>query len=589
MLALTPAPLQTAGERALFDELARWDTGGSVRAAVVASIPLADGPLQRRLSDAVLFVPEGVAVVRVVEVVRQSGVVTASPEGAWTIGPEGAPARSCSSRGGGSTPLDGLMRAGMDTAVRLRRAGLEPGRIARLTVLVGDVTGLVPADGDLGEGDQVCLLDTALAAARASPGPAATPASTTPGSGRRPTCAPPSRRSACTGRGPVGRGAQRRGLPVLARTSCAARSCWPPRRWRPWPPPARLPRPPRPVPPRHRPRRPGAGAGRGTRAAARSPRWATPVAAAQAAAAASASARRTPAPTRDTVAVDGPPRRRTTAASAACSPTASRSPVRPAAPRTVGLRAARRRRQYAPAPSAGAAVVGAGDRRCTTRRSNRRGTGTAAGVAANAAVIAAARGRSSSCSASAAGCLPGRSGRRRRRGAAGGARRRTRARARRPGDVQTVGGGRLHGRGGRGRQHLRRPRLRPARAFLQTTTAPACPGRSTRRELDGQAGRRLGHPGADARHGRRAAAAGAGRHATAPATSATCCARACGTPAARPAAERGVRQRGLRHDGDHRGDRVGRPATAPGSAADHRRRRRPSGAGPRGPRPCPAS
>ena len=44
VLALTPAPLQTAGERALFHELTRWDTGGSVRAAVVASIPLVDGP-----------------------------------------------------------------------------------------------------------------------------------------------------------------------------------------------------------------------------------------------------------------------------------------------------------------------------------------------------------------------------------------------------------------------------------------------------------------------------------------------------------------------------------------------------------------
>ena len=44
MLALTPVPLQTAGERALFHELTRWDTGGSVRAAVVASIPLVDGP-----------------------------------------------------------------------------------------------------------------------------------------------------------------------------------------------------------------------------------------------------------------------------------------------------------------------------------------------------------------------------------------------------------------------------------------------------------------------------------------------------------------------------------------------------------------
>ncbi|SHN50156.1 hypothetical protein SAMN05660350_00154 [Geodermatophilus obscurus] len=161
MLALTPRPLQTAGERALFAELARWDTGGAVRGAVVASLPVLDGPVGRRISDAVLFVPEGLAVVRIAEVPRQRGVVTALPEASWTIGPEaGRPGEVLQLSGGGSTPLDGLMRAGMDTAVRLRRAGLEPGRIARLTVLVGDLSGLVPADGDLGEGDQVALLET---------------------------------------------------------------------------------------------------------------------------------------------------------------------------------------------------------------------------------------------------------------------------------------------------------------------------------------------------------------------------------------------------------------------------------------------
>jgi hypothetical protein len=160
VLALTPAPLQTTGEREFFAELARWDTGGGVRAAVVASLPLADdGPRQRRISDAVLFVPEGLAVIRVVEVGRQSGVVAALAEGAWTIGPEGKPGDVLQLAGGGSTPLDGLMRAGMETAVKLRQAGLEPGRIARLTVLVGDVTALIPADGDLGEGDQVAILE----------------------------------------------------------------------------------------------------------------------------------------------------------------------------------------------------------------------------------------------------------------------------------------------------------------------------------------------------------------------------------------------------------------------------------------------
>lgn len=159
MLALTPVPLQTAGERALFGELTRWDTGASVRAAVVASIPQIDGVLGRRVSDAVLFVPEGIAVIRIVEVLRQNGAVTAVPDGAWTITPESGSSQVLQLSGGGSSPLDGLMRAGMDAAMKLRRAGLEPGRIARLTVLVGDITGLSPSDGDLGEGDQVALLE----------------------------------------------------------------------------------------------------------------------------------------------------------------------------------------------------------------------------------------------------------------------------------------------------------------------------------------------------------------------------------------------------------------------------------------------
>src|SRR3712207_8920792 len=79
----------------------------------MASLPVLDGPVGRRISDAVLFVPEGLAVVRIAEVVRQSGVVTALPEGSWTVGPEaGRPGEVLQLSGGGSTPLDGLMRAG---------------------------------------------------------------------------------------------------------------------------------------------------------------------------------------------------------------------------------------------------------------------------------------------------------------------------------------------------------------------------------------------------------------------------------------------------------------------------------------------
>jgi hypothetical protein len=171
VLILTPTALQTAAERALFAELAGWDTGSGVRGAVMASLPLVEGPMDRRQADAVLFVPEGVAVVRVVEVERQSGVVTAKPEGAWTIGPADGPGDVLQLSGGGSTPLEGLMRAGMHAAVTLRKAGLEPGRIARLTLLTGAVTGLLPTDGDLGEGDHVALVDSRallLGIARAS-------------------------------------------------------------------------------------------------------------------------------------------------------------------------------------------------------------------------------------------------------------------------------------------------------------------------------------------------------------------------------------------------------------------------------------
>jgi hypothetical protein len=160
VLILTPTPLQTAAERAFFAELADWDTGNGVRGGVMASLPVVEGPRQRRQADAVLFVPEGVAVVRVVEVERTSGVVTANPDGAWTIGPGEGPGDVVQLAGGGSTPLEGLMRAGMQAAVTLRKAGLEPGKIARLTVLTGAVTGLVPGDGDLGEGDQVALVES---------------------------------------------------------------------------------------------------------------------------------------------------------------------------------------------------------------------------------------------------------------------------------------------------------------------------------------------------------------------------------------------------------------------------------------------
>ena len=103
--------------------------------------------------------PEGIAVIRIAEVLRQSGMVKAVPEGPGRSRRRSGPSQVLQLSGGGNSPLDGLMKAGMETAMRLRRAGLEPGRIARLTVLVGEVTGVIPSDGDLGEGDQVAAFE----------------------------------------------------------------------------------------------------------------------------------------------------------------------------------------------------------------------------------------------------------------------------------------------------------------------------------------------------------------------------------------------------------------------------------------------
>ena len=215
MLALTPLPLQTAGERALFAELTRWDTGGasgrpSSPPSRSSTARCSGGSPTPSCSSPRAWPSSGSS--------RSSASPASSPRRPRAPGrsaPTAARARCCSSPGGGSTPLDGLMRAGMDAAVRLRRAGLEPGRIARLTVLVGDVTGLVPADGDLGEGDHVGLLEPRsllLGIARSTRYAGVdNPRLWTTADVRAALEA-----LGLPGRGPVGGGAQRRGVPLLA-------------------------------------------------------------------------------------------------------------------------------------------------------------------------------------------------------------------------------------------------------------------------------------------------------------------------------------------------------------------------------------
>ena len=536
MLALTPAPLQTAGERALFAELTRWDTGGAVRAAVVASLPLDRRPAAAAGSPTPsCSCPRAWPSSAIVEVVRQSGIVTATPEGAWTIGPEGGPGEVLQLAGGGSTPLDGLMRAGMDVgrAAAPRRPGARPDRPAHRPRRRRDRSR--PADGDLGEGDQVSLLEPARCCS-ASPGPAGTPASTTPGSGRPPTSAPPSRRSASHGRGPVGRGAQRRGLPVLALRAAPPGAAHaggdggrPPRRAgrrrpRPHRRPPPLPPPPQSVRPSSPPCRDRPGRGR------------PPAAAAPAAGAGRGHGRPRPHRARDTVAIDGPAvaaGRRRHRGLFARGPNPIRRPHR----RRRGRRSSPSRRPPAaapaPPPSCRPAVLltGPTSRSAGAPRTTSPAAGRAAGRADGAGRAARGRrprGRGLAVPAQgvAAASTPARRPPRRCRSAA--ADRGRHACSRSTASTFTVAG----------RQGRRRPAsATPTATVAGFFTTTDCTGLSRAlysAEVDGT---RSCSP---ISHVRMPDAAGARTScrrwptATAPATSATCCAKASATPAARP-------------------------------------------------------
>ncbi len=156
--------------------------------------PAVRRPLERRVSDAVLFVPEGIAVVRVAEVVRQSGVVTVLPEGSWTIGPGPVRATCCSSPG----RLDpaGRAHAGRHGDRRTAAPGGPRARPDRPADRAhGDVTACFPPTVTSARATRSPCSSPARCCS-ASPAPAATPASTSPASGRRPTSGPPPRRSA---------------------------------------------------------------------------------------------------------------------------------------------------------------------------------------------------------------------------------------------------------------------------------------------------------------------------------------------------------------------------------------------------------
>lgn len=158
MLTVAGPTSGTEAEQVAHRFFTQWDTGIRVLGGVAAFRPYDESGTNRRQSDLVLLVPDGVIVVRLVASQRQSGPIVTHPTGAWSIGGE-----VLRIIGGGSNPLPALRDAQAAVAAALRANGLEPGRIAML-VAVGAGEPVAPEDGQLDDGVIVCpLSDEGLA------------------------------------------------------------------------------------------------------------------------------------------------------------------------------------------------------------------------------------------------------------------------------------------------------------------------------------------------------------------------------------------------------------------------------------------
>lgn len=150
MLTVAPPDRGSEAEHAAYRLISEWDNGTRVLGGVVVFRMQEDPKGHRRQADAVLFVPDGIVVVRIIAPARQRGPVQAHPTGAWSIGTE-----ILRMSGGGSNPLPSLRAAAESVAADLRAHGLEPGDVAQL-IVVGHGEPVEPADGRLADGVVVC-------------------------------------------------------------------------------------------------------------------------------------------------------------------------------------------------------------------------------------------------------------------------------------------------------------------------------------------------------------------------------------------------------------------------------------------------
>lgn len=150
MLTVAPPDRGSEAEHAAYRLISEWDNGTRVLGGVVVFRMQEDPKGHRRQADAVLFVPDGIVVVRIIAPARQRGSVQAHATGAWSIGTE-----ILRMSGGGSNPLPSLRAAAESVAADLRAHGLEPGDVAQL-IVVGHGDPVEPADGRLADGVVVC-------------------------------------------------------------------------------------------------------------------------------------------------------------------------------------------------------------------------------------------------------------------------------------------------------------------------------------------------------------------------------------------------------------------------------------------------
>lgn len=152
------------------DRLVEVGTGTGGLGGVVLLAPTVTASGQRRKLDGLLFTPEGLAVVDVESVSRQSGYLFAPAHGAWTVGGQ---LLQLDDGGGNPTPAsDAAVKA---IVAALRQGGIDPGYVQALIAVNGELSGVAQPETERGHGVVVSRLTGAdlLTAVRLATAPSA--------------------------------------------------------------------------------------------------------------------------------------------------------------------------------------------------------------------------------------------------------------------------------------------------------------------------------------------------------------------------------------------------------------------------------